>query len=877
MYTVWANNSGGSSSHTINITILEPMVTLDYNPENMTLVRGTQMSDMVPTVTDGMVEFWSIHPALPSGLLFDNGTVSGTPTVNMTVTMFTVYANNTGGNATHTINLTILEPSGDLSYTNLTLTRNVSMLPLSPSYSGGAVEVWAIHPALPNGLNFSNGVISGTPLVNFSTYMFTVYANNSGGVASATLNLTILEPIVTLIYNPDNLTLVRGVTMNPLHPSVTGGSVEEWGIEPGLPSGLTFADGVFTGTPALNMTQTQFTVFANTSGGTAMAWVNITILEPAVNLSYNPYNLTLIRNQSMVPQSPTVSGGNVELWAIEPDLPAGLVFTEGTISGTPEVNMTTKMFTVWANTSGGAASTTVNITIVEPPLDFLYNPNSIVLTRNETMNATSPVIGNDAMPDVWGISPSLPAGLNFTNGMISGTPEVNMTSTVFTIYANNSGGSAAAFLTITILEPVATVVYVPENITLTRGVDNASIIPVLGGGMVASWTISPELPEGMVFHNGSITGVPLVNSTNTTYTVMALNSGGMAFAFLNITVVEPVAVLALNESFVLTRGETLLNETTNNTGGMVATWEIEPTLPTGITMEHGVLFGVSEVNMTMTTFTLWANNSGGSTNISFTLEVIEPKANITYRIDEFTLVNGISRALIIPLIEGGVPASWSVEPALPAGLIFANGYIVGIPMADLTTTTFTVYANNSGGTAMANFTLTVDQPTYFARYPVTRIVLDVNETLEPMNPLYYFGTNREPLWSINPDLPAGMIFENGSLSGTPTEASNLTNYTITVTGEMLPVEFYLLLEVREEADFVVEIIRNETGMSEFVLPEVEDEDDSFTMYWICPPLIFIILILAAAAMNNYLALTSKDEEDEEGEDGDDEEDEASSE
>jgi len=245
--------------------------------------------------------------------------------------------------------------------------------------------------------------------------------------------------------------------------------------------------------------------------------------------------------------------------------------------------------------------------------------------------------------------------------------------------------------------------------------------------------------------------------------------------------------------------------------------------------------------------------------------VIEPKANITYRIEEFTLVNGISRALIIPLIEGGVPASWSVEPALPAGLIFANGYIVGIPMADLTTTTFTVYANNSGGTAMANFTLTVDQPTYFARYPVTRIVLDVNETLEPMNPLYYFGTNREPLWSINPDLPAGMIFENGSLSGTPTEASNLTNYTITVTGEMLPVEFYLLLEVREEADFVVEIIRNETGMSEFVLPEVEDENDSFTMYWICPPLIFIILILAAAAMNNYLALTSNDEEDEEGE------------
>ena len=59
------------------------------------------------------------------------------------------------------------------------------------------------------------------------------------------------------------------------------------------------------------MTQTQFTVYANTTGGSAMAWVNITVLEPAVNLSYDPYNLTLTRNVSMDTLSPTVSGGDV--------------------------------------------------------------------------------------------------------------------------------------------------------------------------------------------------------------------------------------------------------------------------------------------------------------------------------------------------------------------------------------------------------------------------------------------------------------------------------------------------------------------------------------------------------------------------------------
>jgi hypothetical protein len=871
-YTVWANNTGGSSSHTINITILEPMVTLDYNPENMTLVRGTQMSDMVPTVSGGMVEFWSIHPALPSGLLFDNGTVSGTPTVNMTMTMFTVYANNTGGNASHTINLTILEPTGDLSYTNVTLTRNVSMSPLSPTYSGGAVEFWSIHPTLPNGLNFSNGVISGTPLVNMTNSMFTVYANNSGGVASGTVNITILEPAVTLSYNPDNLTLIRGTTMTPLEPTVTGGNVSEWGIMPDLPSGLTFANGVFFGTPDENMTQMQFTVYANTSGGEAMAWVNITVLEPAVNLSYNPYNVTLVRNVSMTPLSPTVSGGSAESWAIEPALPAGLLFDNGTISGTPEVNMTTTMFTVWANTSGGPASTTVNITIVEPPVSFVYDPAEITLTRNETMNATSPTLLNDAKADQWSISPALPAGMNFSNGVISGTPEVNMTATQFTVYANNSGGSSAAFLTITILEPVATVVYVPENITLIRGEDNASIVPILGGGMVESWSISPALPDGLFFDNGSIFGIPLINSTNMTYVVIATNTGGSAVAYLNMTLVEPIAVLAFNESFVLTRGVDELNASVNNTGGMVATWAIEPALPLGITLQQGVLFGVSEVNLTVTTYTLWANNSGGSASLSFTLEVLEPKAEVEYPEDGITLINGISHGLIIPVIEGGVPATWSIEPPLPDGLTFVNGYIIGTPTANLNETVFTVYANNSGGTEITNFTLTVEQPTYISRYPKTLIVLGVNQTLDPLYPLFYFEENRIPVWSITPGLPEGLLFDNGTIYGIPTVPSNFTNYTVTVTGQMVPVKLHVSIVVMGEPDLTIQSVRNETTEEDiFVIPEFEEVDNSFNMFWICPPIFALLAIMLSITLIRLMERTEEDTpEGEENGDGDEE-------
>ena len=59
-----------------------------------------------------------------------------------------------------------------------------------------------------------------------------------------------------------------------------------------------------------------------------------------------------------------------------------------------------------------------------------------------------------------------------------------------------------------------------------------------------------------------------------------------------------------------------------------------------------------------------------------------------------------------------------------------------------------------------------------------------------MTPIYYFGDNQNPVWSIAPSLPEGLVFENGRISGTPTEPSNETNYTITVLGEMVPVELF---------------------------------------------------------------------------------------
>ena len=170
-----------------------------------------------------------IYPELPLGLSIVDGVISGTATVNSTRTNYTVWANNSGGSASTNIYLTVVEPVVELAYSGyeLTLVRNVTMTPLMPQLSGGIAETWEIYPDLPDGIELTNGMISGTPTVNSTRTMYTIWANNTGGSTNVSLNITILEPSApNIVYDPTNLLLTRGEAMDPAIPDVDGGAIE---------------------------------------------------------------------------------------------------------------------------------------------------------------------------------------------------------------------------------------------------------------------------------------------------------------------------------------------------------------------------------------------------------------------------------------------------------------------------------------------------------------------------------------------------------------------------------------------------------------------------------------------------------------------------
>ena len=297
--------------------------------DNSTSYSRTPVSGVTQISHRANVGGYSIRGGLPQGIQFSasNGTVWGMPTevvsqfVNYSVTVY-----NSAGSSTYSFSIQVIDLLPTISYNpeNLTFTNNTAHpdLPLAPNITGaGSITSWEISPSLPIGLNFGseNGTVWGVPtqLLNLTT--FTVYANNSGGSSTATINITIVDQVPVLIYNPSNITLTRGEQSDvlPLQPNLSGpGDVLTWEISPALPSGIQFGsdNGTIWGIPTVNMTQTSFTIWANNSGGQTNFTINITILEPIAIFDYQPENLTLVRNETMTSLHPLITGGNPLTW-----------------------------------------------------------------------------------------------------------------------------------------------------------------------------------------------------------------------------------------------------------------------------------------------------------------------------------------------------------------------------------------------------------------------------------------------------------------------------------------------------------------------------------------------------------------------------------
>ncbi len=129
---------------------------------------------------------------------------------------------------------------------------------------------------------------------------------------------------------------------------------------------------------------------------------------------------------------------------------------------------------------------------------------------------------------------------------------------------------------------------------------------------------------------------------------------------------------------------------------------------------------------------------------------------ISYTASSAVYVKDVAITPDTPTSSGGSVTSWSVSPALPAGLALSTttGIVTGTPSVVTAAATYTVTATGAGGSTTATLSITVsDQAPATFSYAAGTATYTVGEPITPNGPTNSGGAVVS--YSVNPTLPRG--------------------------------------------------------------------------------------------------------------------------
>ncbi|WP_306601987.1 putative Ig domain-containing protein [Geothrix sp. 21YS21S-2] len=799
-YTVTASNSAGSAAAAVAITVNDAAPSnLAYTMATAVYQRGLPIAANLASSAGGAVVSYAVSPALPAGLALDaaTGAITGTPLATASPASYTVTATNTGGFAQAILVLSVLEqaPTG-LAYSAnpAVFFRGAAIAADLPSSAGGPVASYLVAPALPAGLSLDagTGAITGTPTVLAAAAPYVVTATNTGGSAQATLILSVVEPApTTLAYGLNPAVYTRGAAIAANTPSHGGGVVVSYAVSPALPAGLALntSTGVITGTPTALAAPDAYAVTATNTSGSTLATLILSVVDVTpTSLAYSLNPAVYARGTAIPANTPSNAGGVPSAYAISPALPAGLAFSTatGAITGTPTALAAAVPYVVTATNTAGSAQATLTLSVVDQaPTGLAYSANPAVYTRGVAIPSNVPTHGGGG-PTAYAVAPALPAGLalDTATGVIAGTPTAQTAAATYTVTASNALGGTQATLTLTVVEPAPTALAFSLNPAVyIRGTAITANTPSHGGGVVASYVVSPSLPAGLALNTstGVITGTPTATAASAPYLVTASNTGGSAQATLTLTVVEPAPtalVYSLNPA-VYQHGTAITANAPSNAGGVPDAYAVSPALPAGLVLSTstGVITGTPTAAAASAPYVITASNTAGSTQATLTLRVVEAApTGLTYTLAKAYYSVGVPATPNTPSTSGGDPATaYAVSPALPQGLAISatTGVISGTPTTSTAKANYTVTASNPGGAATASLSIVVYPPG-----PTLDLTVDAIELMQSPQTL----DNSVPILAGKSGVARVFVVANQANTVAPAVQLTLTNDGIPVAG-----------------------------------------------------------------------------------------------
>jgi len=321
---------------------------------------------------DGVVSEFTISPELPPGLKIDveTGVITGVPTTVTPEKEYTITAANDMGKCEKALIMEIKRgPPKNLAYLDVKdVYAKLRPLTINPTYEGDNVE-FTISPSLPAGVSIdpASGIISGTPTEIKPRTTYKVVAKNETGSCDAELAFSVeVSPPTDLDYERILPVYYMNEDVGDLEPSVEG-CIDEFSIEPALPTGLTFDNktGIITGKPTVETPVTDYTVTASNEGGGTSTVVTFATqpLAPS-DLKYFPKDEYMIdEDVNIEPESENCIACQ---YTISPSLPDGLEIDAdtGDITGTPTAATDKNEYTVTAKNSNGETTAKLEFAIV---------------------------------------------------------------------------------------------------------------------------------------------------------------------------------------------------------------------------------------------------------------------------------------------------------------------------------------------------------------------------------------------------------------------------------------------------------------------------------------------------------------------------------
>ncbi len=250
--------------------------------------------------------------------------------------------------------------------------------------------------------------------------------------------------------------------------------------------------------------------------------------------------------------------------------------------------------------------------------------------------------------------------------------------------------------------------------------------------------------------------------------------------------------------------------------GTVTSYSVSPSLPAGLSINSssGVISGTPTAVTAAAAYTVTASNSAGSTAAAVTISINDVKPQqVGYSSAVVAMALGLPITPLVPTATGGgAVTSWSISPALPAGLTFSttDGTITGTPTVAQVSSNYTITATNSGGSATFAMALSVQQ---------SATLLDLGH-VNPISVLRFDGTkvlsaDNQGHWVLW-NYAAGTPIASGD-SGCSTAASPFpcrSGVLADFAGSVFAVLTHTGFEVRSAADgHVVTTITSTLGSS----------------------------------------------------------------